>query len=595
MTEAVTTLCGLFLNTCRAYAKPNLLMYKEEGSYRSISTAEFESRVRRLSLGFRKLGLRAGDKVVILSENRPEWIITDFAVLCAGGITVPIYTTLMPEQVGHIVRDSDAKIVVCSTRDLWLKVEAVRGSLPLVERFVLIEGDAPPGLLTLREIEGEGARVEGADPGGFDRAALGVRPDDLASIIYTSGTTGTPRGVMLSHGNLMSNIVSLDAVIPFLFEDTALSFLPLSHVLERTSTFLCLYKGVTVAYAESVEAVAENLVEVRPTIMVSVPRFFEKVYARVMDQILASSKLRRIVFMWAVRTGRRYAAKKIAGEPVPKRLAFRRALAARLVYKKITARTGGRIKFFVSGGAPLSRDIAEFFYAVGLVVLPGYGLTETSPVVSGNTLDDYRFGTVGKVIPGVEVRFADDGEILVRGPSVTRGYYKNEAETREAFEGGWLHTGDIGFLDADGFLAITDRKKDLIVTSGGKNVAPQLIEGLLRMSPYIQNAVVVGGSRKFISALVVPDFDRLEAYARANGIPFRDRAELVRREDIAGFLLAEIQRATPDLAPYERVKKIVVLDRDFEIESGEITPTLKVKRSLIEQKYASAVDALYAE
>ncbi len=595
MTEPVTTLCGLFLNTCRAYPKPNLLMFKDEGSYRSISTAEFESRVRRLSLGFRKLGLRPADKVVILAENRPEWIITDFAVLCAGGITVPIYTSLMPEQVGHIVRDSDAKIVVCSNRDLWLKVEAVRRDLPLVERFVLIEDDAPPGLLTLREVENEGARVEETDPGLFERAARAVRPEDLASIIYTSGTTGTPRGVMLSHGNLMSNIVSLDSVVPFLFSDTALSFLPLSHVLERTSTFLCLYKGVSIAYAESVEAVAENLVEVRPTIMVSVPRFFEKVYARVMDQILAASKLRRIIFMWAIRTGRRYAAKTIAGEPVSRRLAFRRGLAARLVYTKITARTGGRIKFFVSGGAPLSRDIAEFFYALGLIVLPGYGLTETSPVVSGNTLNDYRFGTVGKPIPGVEVRIADDGEILVRGPSVMRGYYKLEAETREAFEGGWLHTGDIGFLDADGFLTITDRKKDLIVTSGGKNVAPQLIEGLLRMSPYIQNAVVVGVSRKFISALVVPDFDRLEAYARENGVPFRDRAELVRRADVVGFLLAEIQRATPDLAPYERVKKIVVLDRDFELEDGEITPTLKVRRGLVEQKYASAIDALYAE
>lgn len=595
MTEPVTTLSELFLNTCRTYPKPDLLMFKDEGSYRSISTAEFGSRVRRLSLGLRRLGLKPGDKVVILAENRPEWVITDFAVLCAGGITVPIYTSLVPEQIGHIVRDSDAKLVVCSTRDLWLKVEAVRRDLPLVERFLLIEDDAPPGLLTLREVEGEGARAEEAEPGLFERAARAVRPDDLASIIHTSGTTGTPRGVMLTHGNLMSNIVSLDAVVPFLFSDTALSFLPLSHVLERTSTFLCLYKGVSIAYAESVEAVAENLVEVRPTIMVSVPRFFEKVYARVMDQILAASKLRRLIFMWAIRTGRRYAAKTIAGESVPKRLAFRRGLAARLVYTKITARTGGRIKFFVSGGAPLSRDIAEFFYALGLVVLPGYGLTETSPVVSGNTLNDYRFGTVGKPIPGFEVRIADDGEILLRGPSVMRGYYKKDVETREAFEGGWFHTGDIGFPDADGFLTITDRKKDLIVTSGGKNVAPQLIESLLRMSPYIQNIVVVGGSRKFISALIVPAFDRLEAYARANGVPFRDRAELVRREDIVGFLLAEIQRATPDLAPYERVKKIVVLDRDFELERGEMTPTLKVRRGLIEQKYASAIDALYAE
>ena len=400
---------------------------------------------------------------------------------------------------------------------------------------------------------------------------------------------------MLSHGNFVSNVKSLDAVVPFVHTDVVLSFLPLSHVLERTAIFLSLYKGCSIAYAESVESVAANLVEVRPTIMVSVPRLFEKIYQKVMDQVLDSSALRKRIFFWAVKIGKTYAAKTIAGEQIPAPLAFRRALAHKLVYAKILAKTGGRVKFFVCGGAPISPDIVEFFYALGLVILPGYGLTETSPVLSGNTLNDYRFGTVGKPIPGVEIKIAADGEILARGPNVMLGYYKNETETTEAVAGGWLHTADVGHLDEDGFLVISDRKKDLIVTSGGKNVAPQPIESLLQMNPYILNAVVIGDRRKFVSALIVPHFEKLETYARAHGISFGDRPELCRRPEVTSFLLAEIQRATPDLASYERIKKIAVLDRDFDIDAGEVTPTLKVKRNIIEEKYRDLIDALYLD
>jgi long-chain acyl-CoA synthetase len=595
MSPEVTTLARLFLHACRAHRKPDRMLAKRNGAWRPLSSEEIETRVRRLSLGLRDLGLKPGDRVALLSRNRPEWVEADFAVLTAGGVTVPIYTSLPPDLVRYIIDNSGAKIIICEDPDQWRRIEAVRSGVPSVESVILLEGEGPEGARTLADVLERGKRLEESAPGMFERAAEAVLPGDLASVIYTSGTTGLPKGVMLSHGNFIANIRSLTAVIDFRSDDTALSFLPLSHVLERTASFIFILRGTTIAFAESVEAVGANLLEVRPTIVISVPRLFEKIYARVMDQVLAGSRLRRTAFVWALGTGKRFAAKVTAREAVPKALAFKRGLARRLVFSKITSRTGGRIRFFVCGGAPLSTDIVEFFRAMGLVILPGYGLTETSPVLTGSTLDDFRFGTVGKAIPDVELRIAEDGEILARGPNVMMGYYKNESATREAMAGGWFHTGDVGRFDDDGFLVITDRKKDIIVTSGGKNVAPQPIESLILLSPYVANVVVVGSTRKFISALIVPDFDRLESHARAKGIAFRDRSDLCRRPEVVDFLLAEIGRATPGLAPYERIKKIVVLDRDFEIGQGEVTPTLKVRRSIVEQRYADLIDGLYRE
>jgi len=592
---SVNTLSRLFLRSCRAHRKAGRMLVKKDGAWKPISTDEIESAVRRLSLGLRDLGLKPGDRVAILSENRPEWVMADFAALAAGGVTVPIYTSLLPDQVRYIVEDSGAKIVVCSDLELLRKFEAVRSALPAVEQVVLIEGQAPPGTLAMAEVLERGRRIEATSPESFTRAAEAVQPGDLASIIYTSGTTGLPKGVMLSHANFVSNVGSLTEVIDFRSTDTALSFLPLSHVFERTATFFLFHVGADIAFAESIETVAANMVEVRPTIIVSVPRLFEKIYSRIMDQVMAGSRLKRAVFVWALATGKKYAARVIAGLPVPKHLAFKRRLARKLVFSKITARTGGRIRYFICGGAPISTDIVEFFHALGLMVLPGYGLTETSPVLSANTPGRIRFGTVGKVLPGIELRIAEDGEILARGPNVMMGYFKNEAATREVMKDGWLRTGDIGRFDEDGFLLITDRKKDIIVTSGGKNVAPQPVEGLIQTSPYIANAVVVGSSRKFISALVVPDFGKLEDLARARGIPFADRAELCRRPEVVEFLLGEVGRVTAELAPYERVKKIAVLDRDFDIGLGEVTPTLKVKRNIVEQKYAGLIESLYKD
>jgi long-chain acyl-CoA synthetase len=500
----------------------------------------------------------------------------------------------MPEQIKYIINDSDARIVVCSNRDLWLKVEAVRPDLRSVHHFILIDEEGPQGVVSLSEIMARGMTIAATNPGLFEKHALAVKPDDIASIIYTSGTTGIPKGVMLTHGNFVSNSKALDAVTEFSVKDVILSFLPLSHVLERMTTFSWIYKGASIYHAESLETVGENLLEVRPTIMISVPRLFDKIYAKVMDNVLTQSPLKRRIFFWAIGVGKKYGARKIRHQPIPGWLALRQKIAAKVVFSKIIEKTGGRAHFFVSGGAPLSADVAEFFYAVGLTILEGYGLTETSPVLCCNTFDKMKFGTVGPPVPGVEIKIAPDGEILAKGPNVMKGYYKKPQETAEAFEDGWFKTGDIGHFDEEGFLVITDRKKDILITAGGKNVAPQPIENLLKTNPYIGTAVVVGGGRKFISALIVPDFDKLEAYARAKGIPFASRKELVEREEIASFMLAEVNRTTPNLASYERIKKVVLLERDFDADT-ELTPSLKVKRHIVEKVFKPLIDLLYKE
>jgi len=570
------------------------MLVKKEGVYTPISTDEFGRSVRRFALGIRTLGFAKGDKLIILSENRPEWTIADFASVCQGGVTVPIYTTLTPEQVKYIINDSDAQIVIVSNEEQWAKVAAIKADLATVKHFITFLPKAPAaGVLTYDDILEKGRALEASRPGFFEEIAGSIAPGDVASIIYTSGTTGVPKGVILTHANFVSNLTTVSTIIEFSAKDTVLSFLPLSHVLERMVTFTYVYKGCTIAYAESIETVAQNLIEVRPNIMVSVPRVFEKIYAKVMDNVRASSGLKRKIFFWGVKVGKAAGAKRLAKQPVKGGLKFKHGLAHKLVFSKVIAKTGGRVRFFVSGGAPLSKDIAEFFYALGLVVLEGYGLTETSPVISVNTFEDLKFGSVGKPIPGVEVKIAPDGEILTRGPNVMKGYYKKPAETAEVFEGGWFKTGDIGFIDPEGFVSITDRKKDLIVTAGGKNIAPQPIENVLKTNPYIVNAVVIGDRQRFVSALVVPNFEKLEEYAAANKIAYASRADLASNAAIGDFLKAEIDKATPNLASYERIKKIAVLDRDFEIARDEMTPSMKIRRNIVQEKYRAVIDNLY--
>lgn len=591
----VETLSQLFLNTIKTYPKDDLLLSKKEGKYVPISTEEFADRVKCFSLGLRDLGLEAGDKLIVLSENRPEWVISDIANLCLGGITVPIYTSLIPEQIKYIIDDSDAKIVVVSDQSQWQKIEAIKPQLTKVTSYITCLSEAPEGVLTFAQVLERGRKMDKQNPGLFEKMALEVKPDAIASIIYTSGTTGPPKGVMLTHSNIFSNVKTCSSLLPFKDTDTVLSFLPLSHILERMGMFVYLYNGMSIGFAESIDTLGENLIEVRPHIMVNVPRVLEKIYAKVIDNVQASSSLKRKIFFWAVKVGKKYGRKKILNQPISKLLQFKRNLANKLVFSKVYAKTGGRVRFFLCGGAPLSKDIGEFFYAIGLTVIEGYGLTETSPVITANTFENLKFGTVGKPIPGVEVRIDEDGEILTKGPNVMNGYYKREAASREAFEGGWFHTGDIGHFDEEGFLVITDRKKDIIVTSGGKNVAPQPIEGILNLNPYISNALVIGDRRKFISALVVPDFEKLEEYAKQNNISFEDHCDLVKKEEIVRFIQEQVDRSAPNLASYEKVKKIALLDKEFEIEKGEITPTLKVKRNIVEEKYKGIIDAMYRE
>jgi long-chain acyl-CoA synthetase len=597
MTEGymVETLPQLLLNTVHSFPKEDLLLYKAEGKYHPISTQQVFETIRYFSLGLKELGLSREDKLILLAENGPKWVMVDLATMSQGGITVPIYTSLTPEQILYIVDNSDAKLLVCSSPELWGKIVAIKDKLKKITKYIVFFDLRGSDILTFNDVLELGKKTDEKNPNLFKEIALSITPEDIASIIYTSGTTGVPKGVMLTHRNFVSNVTTCAPLFQISEKDTVLSFLPLSHVLERMVVFCYLYKGASIAFAESVETVAENLLEIRPHIMVSVPRVFEKIYARVMDNVLESSPLKRKIFFWALKIGRKAAQYRLAKKPLPRGLRMRHNLAHKLVFSKILERTGGRVRFFVSGGAPLSPDIAEFFYAIGLVILEGYGLTETSPVVSVNTFDAIKFGTVGKPLPGVEVKIAEDGEILVRGPNVMKGYYKMEAETQEAFADGWFHTGDIGFLDEEGYLVITDRKKDLIVTAGGKNVAPQPIENMIKTNPYISNVVVIGDKRKFVSALVVPEFEKLEEYARFNNIPFQSRKDLVNNEEIKRFVLAEIDRATPSLASYEKIKKIVLLEREFELEKGEITPTLKVRRRIIEEKYKDLIDALYRE
>jgi long-chain acyl-CoA synthetase len=592
------TLCDLFYQSVDSFRKPAHLRHKKDGAWRDISSQELRRAVEELSLGLVGLGVERGDRVAILSENRPEWVFADLATLSAAAVDVPVYATLTPPQVLYILNDSEAKVCFVSTPAQAAKIAQVRDRAPHLRHVVRMEeGEGfPPGTLGLEEVRARGRDALRADPEAVRSRAARVAPSDLATLIYTSGTTGDPKGVMLLHSNLVSNVVACYRAFPGIGPgDTCLSFLPLCHSFERTGGYyLMLRAGCTIAYAESVEKVPENLQEVRPTLMFSVPRLYEKIYARVHDKVAADPPLRQKIFRWAIGVGRRAFAHQVALTTPGPLLRAQRALADALVFGKIQARTGGRMRLFVSGGAPLAKEIAEFFGAAGLLILEGYGLTETSPVISVNRPNALRPGSVGKAIPGVEVRIAEDGEILTRGPHVMKGYFKKAAATAEVIDGdAFFHTGDIGTLDAEGFLHITDRKKDIIVTSGGKNIAPQPIENRIKTHPHFLEIVMVGNKRHYPVALVVPNFDQLEKWARAKGLGFASREDLVEKPEVVGHYKDLVTELTPELAQFEKIKRVALLPREFSLEEGELTPTLKVKRRVVEQKYKDLIDRLY--
>ena len=570
---------------------------RQAGTWVELSHRDLAERIQNLSLGLLELGIRPGDRVAILSENRPEWAIADYACLAACCTDVPIYPTLPAKQVEHNLSDSGAVAVFVSGKSLLEKVLATRERLPQLRHIIAFDPDvAATGVLGLNQVYARGRSARAAHA-SWRSDALRVRPNDVATIIYTSGTTGEMKGVMLTHGNITSNVTTCCKLFSFTEHDECLSFLPLSHIFERMFGHYCmLHSGVVINYAESIDSVAGDMQRWRPTLMASVPRLYEKIYGRVLDAVRAGSALKRKIFFWGKRVGEAVVDLRLANRAVPLALRVQFQLADRLVFSKLRARTGGRIRFFISGGAPLSADIARFFHAAGMPVLEGYGLTETSPVMAVNTFEHQRLGTVGLPIPGVEVKIAPDGEIITRGPNVMSGYYNKPQATAEVLDQeGWLHTGDIGMLDADGFLKITDRKKDLIVTAGGKNIAPQPIESLAKTNKFVASAVMLGDRRPFPVMLVVPNFDTLTAWATREGIPTSDVAAMLARPEVQKKMESEVGATLAELAGFERPKKLLLLPREFSIEAGELTPKLSVKRRVVEQRHAAEIERLYAE
>jgi long-chain acyl-CoA synthetase len=591
------TLNQLFFEAVAKYNRPDALQVKRGGVYQPISHAEVAERVRRAARGLSSLGVRRGDRVAILSENRPEWAIADYACLNIGVTDVPIYPTLPPDQIAYVLKDSGAVAIFVSNKVQAEKVREIRTQLPSLK--TVIGFDEIPGLtnMSIAELEKRGAQGENRESiATYREDALLVKPGDLATIIYTSGTTGEPKGAMLTHDNIYSNVEASRKAIPFEGRDIGLSFLPLSHIFERMAGhYLMFATGTSIAYAESIDTVPANLVEVRPTLVLSVPRLYEKMYARILETALTGGFLKKKIFFWARDVAERWANRKLAGEEPGGLLAGQYAIAQKLVFSKLKARTGGRLRYFVSGGAPLSPDINKFFYAAGLEILEGYGLTETSPVIAVNTPAHFRIGTVGRIIDGVEVRIDADGEILTRGPHVMKGYFNKPEATREAIDpDGWFHTGDIGEL-RDGFLAITDRKKDIIVTAGGKKIAPQPMENKVKTNKYVAQAVMIGDKRKFPAMLIVPNFDQLERWAAKRNIIWTDRAQLLRMPTIQAKIEKEVNEELAGAAHFELPKKIGLVEHDFSIERGELTPTQKVKRKAIDKNYKALIDSMYDE
>ncbi len=631
MTEPnIRTLAELAFHVSGRFSKPVLMGRCMGDQIREWSNRQLFDEVRDLSLGLEALGVGVRDRVAILSDSRPEWVVTDLAILTAGAVTVPVYATLPANQVGYILAHSGARVVVVADEDQAAKVRAARKDAPGVEAVVVFDPAAPAvGAADAGGAGDSAAETDGAGDSAaetdaeaalreyslaeiierghhrlmtedglgriFKERAQAVEPDTLATIIYTSGTTGHPKGVMLSHRNFLSNMVDVNKVIGISEDDTALSFLPLSHAFERTTVYTYLYNGATFMFAESLDTLGRDMQRVRPTVMTGVPRVYEKLRARVVAAIAEAPRLRQALFAWAAGVGHAAASAQLAGRRPGLLTRLQRPVADRLVLSKVRARTGGRLRFVVSGSAPLSREVAEFLYAVGLPVIEGYGLTETAPVLTVNPLGKARIGTVGQALAQVELRIADDGEVLARGPNIMVGYHDNREATDACIRQGWFHTGDIGRLDEDGYLSITDRKKEILVTAGGKNVAPQPIEALLKRDPIVAEAMLIGDRRRYVSAVLVPDAPTLQQRLRGTGAASGSLEELVEREDVRALFQPIVDQANAELARYEQVKQFALLPTQFSIETGELTPTLKVKRRVVAERWHDVIEGIYGD
>lgn len=574
-----------------------ILKHKVDGNYVGITYDQMREETELFSLGLAYLGIKKDDKVSIISENRPEWVYSDFAILGLGAIDVPLYPSLTADSVEFILNNSESKGVIVSNKfqlNKFLKIKDKCRSLKFA--IVMNEKDFDANvkdLYTFKDVQELGRKFKKDNPNFFSESMDLAKPNDICTIIYTSGTTGEPKGVVLTHNNILSNVEAALESFPITKDDIFLSFLPLCHIFERMGGYYTAFSsGGTICYAESIETVAQNLIEVKPTILTTVPRLFERIYSKIIKNVENQPEKKQKIFWWAIEVGREYAkAKKTKSIPIT--LSVKHKLADKLVFKKLREKTGSNLRFFISGGAALPRELGEFFEAVGILIIEGYGLTESSPVITANRLDAYKFGTVGKPMPGVTVKIAEDGEILAKGPNIMQGYYKNKKETDATIKDGWLYTGDIGVFDQDGFLMITDRKKHLFKTSAGKYIAPTPIENIFLASKYIDQFVLIGDRRMFLTALIVPDFEALKEYADSHNIKYSNTEDLAKDDEIYKLLEKDMDQFQKKLANFERVRKFVMLDRPFSIESGEITPSMKVKRKFIEERYQDLIEQMY--
>jgi long-chain acyl-CoA synthetase len=563
-----------------------VMLNRQEDVWNPISAAQLSRWVMATAKQLQAWGIKQGDRVAILSENRPEWATVDFATLLLGGIVVPIYASQTPEQVQYVLQHSEARVLFVSSRKQYEKVEAIRPQVNLEYAVVMDKVNDLPDLPQMQYVlSGAGEVMDAA----IETIARSIQPHDTATLIYTSGTTGTPKGVILTHGNIASNLSVTAQLVDMGPEDVGISFLPLSHITARHVDYLMFYRGASIAYCPNFDDLPRTLQEIRPTIFIGVPRVYEKVHNQV-EQKMQGAK--RKIFDWALAVGHKYR-DQVLNDQTP--TAFSWKLANKLVYSKIRAGVGGRARLFVSGGAPLGRELAAWYADIGIRIDEGYGLTETSPVIAVNVPAQHKLGTVGKVLANLEVRIATDGEVLVRGPSVFKGYWKMPEETAAAFEGGWFKTGDIGHVDEEGFLSITDRKKDLIKTSGGKFIAPQPIENSLKANMYVGEAAVVGDKRRFPAVLIVPNFPVLEEWAIARGISTEPRKELVRSAQVRTLYEGIVEELNENLAQFEKLKKVLVLPEELSIADGTLTPSMKLRRRHLEQRYHRQIEAMYAE
>jgi long-chain acyl-CoA synthetase len=587
---------GLCLSASLRHAKSDALNHRTDGRWVNISAAEFVDRVKNVALGLAALGIRPGDRIALLSENRPEWSIADMAILSLGAINVPIYTTQAVDQIEFILADSGARAMFISNRRLFKHARPALNNRPL-GHLIFFDADVAEVLdhaLSLEELELSGKEQAQQHPSAFEAHLHAVRPDDLATIIYTSGTTGEPKGVMLTHNNFISNVLSISKGLPIGNTDTALSVLPLSHIFERAGFYVFCYVGVSVYYSPSFDQVGENLREVRPTVMTAVPRLFEKVYHRIIKKGMSEKGLKKKIFTRSLKVGQKFGELTDARRRIPTRLRLQQKLASNLVFSKWREGVGGRLRYFVSGGAPLAPALSYAYISAGIPILQGYGATETC-IVCANRPDNNQVGSVGIPFEGIELRIAEDGEILVRGPNVMRGYYGQPEATEAVLKDEWFATGDVGHLDKEGRLYITDRKKDLFKLSNGKYVAPQLIESLLKESEFVSQIVVVGAGRKQPAALIVPDWENLNQALAATGedLP-KDRQELSKHPTAVKIVQRDVSALTSSLADYERIRRVALVANEFSIDSGELTPTLKVKRRVIDERYTDLIEQLYS-